>query len=150
MSNIYWDRIYTTPNPLLLSKILGLLHTEDFVCFPGPPRKTTNTTTMAAAARNGPLAPHIEVKNSTTSHQIDRRQCPKQEYTFLWRWCGLNLLKFSSGVAMMAMNLASPSERFGALDRFFTGEKHIRLIRKSPICRMCCNGFFGIFCGAWC
>ncbi len=60
-----------------------------------------------------------------------------------------NPLKCSGGGSMMAMNLASPSERFGALDRFFAGEKHIRLIRKSsPICQTRHSGVFGIFCGA--
>ena len=35
---------------------------------------------MAAAARNGPLALHIDVKKSTTSHCIDWIRCSDQEH----------------------------------------------------------------------
>jgi hypothetical protein len=36
-----------------------MLHTVDLVRLPDQRRKTTNTSTMAGAAGNGPLAPHM-------------------------------------------------------------------------------------------
>ena len=94
------------------SKYLGLPRTEDLVLTPTCRRKTTNTTTMAAAAGNGPLAPHIDDKNPLRRVESIRYSAPIKRICFLPAMIQSKTLKSSGNVAKMAMNLALPSEHF--------------------------------------
>jgi hypothetical protein len=58
---------------------------------------------------------------------IDGRQSPKQaKNAFPRQWAGLKPLKRFGGAAMMAMNLALPSEHLRALDQLIARENHIQ------------------------
>jgi hypothetical protein len=110
------------------SKNLGLPRTEDLVLFPTCRRKTTNTTTMDAAAGNGPLAPHMLSKIPVHCVGLIGDDAPSKRICILpatsrykahkmLRWCGDD-----------DMNLASPSECCWDLYRRRAGKMHIRLI----------------------
>jgi hypothetical protein len=101
-----------------------MLPPVDSVRLPDLQRKTTNTSTMAAAAGNGPLAPHMlskfplrrvgSIGDDSPSKQICFSPAMIQSKSYkMLRWCGND-----------DMNLASPSECFGDLYRLIAGETH--------------------------
>ena len=103
-----------------------MLHTVDLVRLPDRRRKTTNTSTMAAAG-NGPLAPHMLSKIPLRCVGLIGDDAPSKRIWFLLamnrskahkmlRWCSDD------------MNLALPLECFGDLCRLVAGKMHIRLI----------------------
>ena len=126
-----------------------MLPTVDLVCLPDWRRKTTNTSTMAAAAGNGPLAQHMLSKiplrciGSIGDNFPSKRICfspamiQSKSHKMLW-WCGNN-----------DMNLTLPSQWFGDLDRLIASEMHILLTGTSylidPMQR---SGISDNICGA--
>ena len=112
-------------------------------------RKTTNTSTMAAATGNGTLAPHMLSKIPVHCIWLIGDDAPSKlisilpatsrykAHKMLW-WCGDD-----------DMNLAAPSECFGDLYRLVAGKMHIRLIGPSyPIDPTRRIGISDNICGA--
>ncbi len=126
-----------------------MLPPVDSVHLPDLRRKTTNTSTMAAAAGNSPLAPHMLLKiplrhvgligDDSPSKRIcfSPAMIQSKSHKMLW-WCGND-----------DMNLALPSECFGDLYRLIAGETHIRFTGTSyPIDPMQRGGISDNICGA--
>ena len=127
-----------------------MLPMVNLVCLRDRRRKTTNTSTMAAAAGNGPLAPHELSKIPLHCIGLIGDDAPSKRIWFLplvmnrskahkmLRWCSDD-----------DMNLASPSDCFGNLYRLVAGKMHIRLIGPSyPIDPAQRSKIYDNICGA--
>ena len=131
------------------SKYLGLPRTEDLVLTPTCRRKTTNTTTMAAAAGNGPLAPHM-------LSEIPIRRVGSIGYDgSIKRICILPATsryksqKHSDGEARFMSSSPHHRSILWALYRLVAGKMHTRLLgASSPINPTQCTGIFDNICGA--
>ena len=125
-----------------------MLHTVDLVRLPDRRRKTTNTSTMAAAG-NGPLAPHMLSKIPLRCVGLIGDDAPSKRIWFLLAMNRSKAHKMLRWCSDDEMNLASPSECFGDLCRLVASKTHIRLIGPSyPIDPTRRIGIYDNICGA--
>jgi hypothetical protein len=112
-------------------------------------RKTTNTSTMAAAAGNGPLAPRMLSKIPVHCVWLIGDYAPSKRISILPATSRYKAHKMLSWCGDDDMNLAAPSECFSDLYRLVAGKMHIRLIGPSyPIDTTRCSGISDNICGA--
>ncbi len=111
---------------------------------------STTITTMATAARNGPLPPHMRSNFECMHIKLIGDDPQVSKYAFLWQWEGLWPLKRTNDEVMMAMNLTSPSSILSVIDPLIAREKYFRLLRgSSPINPTRRHGVSGPLCVAW-
>ena len=105
-----------------------MLHTVDLVSLPDRQRKTTNTSTMAAAG-NGPLAPQSKIPLRWVGLIGD--DDPSKRIWFLLAMNRSKAHKMLRWCSNDDMNLTSPLECFGDLYWLVASKSHIRLIGPS-------------------
>ncbi len=126
-----------------------MLHTVDLVRLPDRQRKTTNTSTMAAAAGNGPLAMHMLSKIPLRCVGLIGEDAPSKQIWFLLAMNRCKAHKMHRWCSDDEMNLSSPSECFGDLYRLVASKTHIRLIGPSyPIDLTRRIGIYDNICGS--